>query len=48
MRPIPGQPGGFEDGLLPLRMVNAIREAIRAALNESGLLALTATVNEAR
>ena len=37
MRPIPGQPGRFEYGLLPLRMVNAIREAIRAALNEKQL-----------
>ena len=37
MRPIPGQPGRFEYGLLPLRMVNAIREAIRAALNERRL-----------
>jgi hypothetical protein len=37
MRPIPGQPGRFEYGLLPLRMVNAIREAIGAALNERRL-----------
>ena len=37
MRPIPGQPGRFEYGLLPLRMVNAIREAIRAAMNEKQL-----------
>lgn len=37
MRPIPGQPGQFEYGLLPLRMVNAIRDAIRAALNERRL-----------
>ncbi len=37
IRPIPGQPGRFEYGLLPLRMVNAIREAIRAALNEKQL-----------
>jgi hypothetical protein len=37
MRPIPGQPGRFEYGLLPLRMVNAIREAIRVALSEKRL-----------
>ncbi len=37
MRPIPGQPGRFEYGLLPLRMVNAMREAIGAALNERRL-----------
>ncbi len=37
MRPIPGQLGRFEYGLLPLRMVNAMREAIRVALNEKRL-----------
>ncbi len=37
MRPIPGQPGRFEYGLLPLRMVNAMRDAIGAALNERRL-----------
>ncbi len=41
MRPIPGQPGRFEYGLLPLRMVNAMREAIRAALNEKRLACVT-------
>jgi len=37
MRPIPGQPGRIEYGLLPLRMVNAIRDAIRGALSEKQL-----------
>ena len=37
MRPIPGQPGRFEYGLLPLRMVNAMRETIRTALHEKRL-----------
>ena len=37
MRAIPGQPGRFEYGLLPLRMINAIREAIRVELNEKRL-----------
>lgn len=37
MRPIPGQPGQFEYGLLPQRMVNAIRQAILAALNAKQL-----------
>jgi hypothetical protein len=37
MRPIPGQPGRFEYGLLPLRMVNAIRQTILAALDAKQL-----------
>jgi hypothetical protein len=37
MRPIPGQPGRFDYGLLPLRMVNAMREAIKAAQQEQRL-----------
>ena len=37
MRPIPGQPGRFDYGLLPLRMVNAVHEAIRVALQEKRL-----------
>lgn len=41
MRPIPGQPGRFEYGLLPQRMVNTIRETIPAALAAKQL----ATVN---
>jgi hypothetical protein len=32
MRAIPGQPGRFEYGLLPLRMVTAIRQTLLAAL----------------
>ena len=34
MRPIPGRPGRFDYGLLPLRMVTAIRQAILASLAE--------------
>jgi mRNA-degrading endonuclease toxin of MazEF toxin-antitoxin module len=34
MRPIPGQPGRFDYGLLPLRMITAIRQALLAALAE--------------
>jgi hypothetical protein len=37
MRPIPGQPGRFEYGLLPLRMVNAVRQTILAALDAKQL-----------
>jgi len=32
MRPIPGQPGRFDYGLLPLRMVTMIRQTLLAAL----------------
>jgi hypothetical protein len=32
MRPIPGRPGCFEYGFLPLRMVTAIRQTLLAAL----------------
>ncbi|MBF0333772.1 MAG: hypothetical protein HQL40_09015 [Alphaproteobacteria bacterium] len=33
MRPIPGRPGRFDYGLLPLRLVNMIRELILSALD---------------
>ncbi|TWB37203.1 type II toxin-antitoxin system PemK/MazF family toxin [Nitrospirillum pindoramense] len=37
MRPIPGIPGRVEYGLLPLRMVTALREAVLTALTEKRL-----------
>ncbi|MEE3627677.1 hypothetical protein UCD39_27510 [Nitrospirillum sp. BR 11752] len=37
MRPIPEIPGRFEYGLLPLRMVTALREAVLTALTEKRL-----------
>jgi hypothetical protein len=37
MRPIPGKPGQFEYGLLPLRMVTVLREAVLSALAEKRL-----------
>lgn len=32
MRPIPGRPGSFEYGVLPLKLINGIRETILSAL----------------
>ncbi|MBF0333062.1 MAG: hypothetical protein HQL40_05350 [Alphaproteobacteria bacterium] len=37
MRPIPGEAGRFAYGLLPLRFVNGIREAILSALADNRL-----------
>ena len=41
MRPIPGKPGVFEYGLLPLKLVNGIREIILAALAAKQLACVT-------
>ena len=38
MRQIPGQPGCFEYGVLPLKMVNALREMVLASLAEKQLV----------
>lgn len=37
MRPIPGKPGSFEYGVLPLKMVNQIREVIGPLLTAKRL-----------
>ena len=37
MRPIPGKPSSFEYGLLPLRMVNQIRDIITPLLTAKRL-----------
>ncbi len=46
MRPIPGKPGCFEYGLLPLKMVNALREAIQPALAAKQLACVDRDENE--